>query len=278
MNVLTIDYNAKNAPELFCESLRETGFAVLVYHPISTALIQRTYEEWRNFFASDNKMEYLYKKPSQQGYIPFRKENAKTHAISDLKECYHFYLGGKVPPELAESTTQMYEQLSTMAATLLKWIEHHLPKKVSQNLSMPLFNMIENSPNTMLRILHYPPMLGDIEEGAVRAAAHEDINLITLLPAATAPGLEVKDVKGNWHAVPCDPGNIVVNVADMLQKATDHYYKSTTHRVVNPEGEAKSVSRYSMPLFLHPRPEVHLTPTQTAGEYLHERLVEIGVY
>jgi len=278
VKVLTVDYNAKNAPELFCDSLKETGFAVLVYHPISTALIHRTYAEWREFFAAEKKMDYLYKKPSQHGYIPFRKENAKTSTVSDLKECYHFYLNGKVPPELAESTTEMFQQLSTMAATLLKWIEHHLPQKVAAKLSMPLHRMITNSPNTMLRILHYPPIQSEVEEGAVRAAAHEDINLITLLPAATAPGLEVLDVKGNWHAVPCDPGNVVVNVADMLQRATDHYYKSTTHRVVNPDGDEKLTPRYSMPLFLHPRPEVLLTEKQTAAEYLHERLVEIGVY
>jgi isopenicillin N synthase-like dioxygenase len=137
--------------------------------------------------------------------------------------------------------------------------------------------MIENSDANLFRILHYPPLTGEHEPGAVRAAAHEDINLITLLPAATAPGLEVKDSHGHWISVPCDPGNIIINAGDMLQLASEGYYKSTTHRVVNPpENEAKK-SRYSMPLFLHPRSEAHLSPTLTAGEYLNQRLREIGL-
>ncbi len=129
-----------------------------------------------------------------------------------------------------------------------------------------------------MRILHYPPLTEHYEHDAIRAAPHEDINLITLLPAATTPGLEVKDLQGNWHAVTCDAGNIVVNVGDMLQLCTDFYYRSTTHRVVNPAGKDKLTSRYSMPLFLHPRPEVALTQERTADEYLRERLREIGIY
>jgi isopenicillin N synthase-like dioxygenase len=279
MQVLTVDYNAKDAPELFVESLRNTGFAVLDYHPISTGLIRDCYQGWKEFFSSDNKMNYVYQKPSQQGYIPYGTESAKDQTISDLKECYHFYLNGKVPPDLADITTRMYTQLNDMAAILLQWIESQLPKKVLQQLTEPLQNMIKSSPNTMLRILHYPPMQTEIPAGAVRAAAHEDINLITLLPAATTPGLEVQDTQGRWHAVNCDPGNVAVNVADMLQLATQGYLKSTTHRVVNPtDTSQKNTSRYSMPLFLHPRPEVRLSPDRTASEYLAERLREIGIY
>jgi isopenicillin N synthase-like dioxygenase len=114
-----------------------------------------------------------------------------------------------------------------------------------------------------------------VEPGAVRAAAHEDINLITLLPAATQPGLEVQDLKGNWHKIECDPGTIVVNVGDMLQEASGGVFKSTTHRVVNPEGE--NVARYSIPLFVHPRSECVLSKKYTAGQYLDERLKEIGL-
>ncbi len=278
MNVLTIDYNAANAPELFARSLRETGFAVLSYHPISTDLINKAYSLWRDFFNSDHKMQYLYQKPSQAGYFPFRTENAKGNPVRDLKEFYHYYLHGKNPPELTEITTAVFHQLSDMAYTLLEWAEKDLPRHVAAKLSMPLSHMSTNSPGTTLRILHYPPIDGEVEQGAVRAAAHEDINLLTLLPAATAPGLEVLDVKGNWHSVTCDPGNIVVNVADTLQMATDNYYKSTTHRVVNPEGDAVREPRFSMPMFLHARPEVKVSPEYTAEEYLHERLREIGIY
>jgi isopenicillin N synthase-like dioxygenase len=137
--------------------------------------------------------------------------------------------------------------------------------------------MIKNSHNTLLRLLYYPPLTGNEPQGAIRAAEHEDINMLTLLPSATAAGLQVKDVKGGWHDVPCDPGTIVVNVGDMLQRCSQHYYPSTTHRVINPEGEFARQPRLSMPLFLHARPEVKISPTQTAQEYLDERLRELGL-
>ena len=142
---------------------------------------------------------------------------------------------------------------------------------------MPLRRMVEGSPQTLFRILHYPPLAGDEEAGAVRAAAHEDINLITLLVAATAPGLQVQDAGGRWLDVPADPGSVVVNSGDMLAMASGGHYRSTTHRVVNPAGEESRRSRLSMPLFLHPWPEVRLSATHTAREYLDERLREIGL-
>lgn len=278
MKVLTVDYNASNAPKRFCQSLKDTGFAVLTYHPIPTKLIDQSYEEWKEFFTSDGKFDYLHQKPAQDGYFPFRTENAKNAHISDLKEFFHYYPAGRKPPETQKSSQALYDALTDMAAVLLQWVENNLPEAVSSQLSMPLRNMIKSSQNTLLRILHYPPVDDSIEADAVRAAAHEDINLITLLPAATAPGLEVLDIHGNWHMVPCDPGNVVVNVGDMLQMCTQHYYRSTTHRVVNPGHQIANTSRYSMPLFLHPRPEVHLSPELTAAEYLHERLRQIGIY
>ena len=111
----------------------------------------------------------------------------------------------------------------------------------------------------------------------MRAAAHEDINLITLLPAATAPGLEVLDTQGRWHSVKCDPGTIAINAGDMLQMASCGFFKSTTHRVVNPRGPEARLPRYSMPLFLHPRAEVRLSAEHTAKSYLEERLRELGL-
>lgn len=112
----------------------------------------------------------------------------------------------------------------------------------------------------------------------MRAAAHEDICLLTVLPAATATGLQVKDTQGQWHDVVSDPGTMVVNVGDMLQLASRHYYRSTTHRVVNPQGEDAKKSRLSMPLFLHARNEIQLTPEITVKDYWIERLKELGVY
>jgi isopenicillin N synthase-like dioxygenase len=152
-----------------------------------------------------------------------------------------------------------------------------MPEEVRAKLSEPLSGMVKNTQQTLFRVLHYPPLKGKIEKGAVRSAPHEDINLITLLPAATETGLEVQDVKGNWHQVSTEPGTIVVNAGDMLQEASEGYYKSTTHRVVNPKGEAALKSRYSAPLFVHPRPEVVLSPRYTAATYLDQRLKEIGL-
>jgi isopenicillin N synthase-like dioxygenase len=278
MHVLNVDYTSSEAPTLFCTSLKETGFAVLNNHPITAELIEQTYQLWRNFFNSDIKNQYTYQKPSQDGYFPFRTENARDRKIGDLKEFYHFYPWGRIPPAIRETTYLMYQSLQQLSAELLQWIEGFLPDEIAKELSMPLSHMISDSPNTLLRILHYPPLQGEVEPGAVRAAPHEDINLITLLPAATAPGLQVMDTQGNWHAVNCDPGNIVVNVGDMLQMCTQRYYKSTTHRVINPKEQTENCSRFSMPLFLHPRKEVKLSPTHTAVDYLQQRLKEIGIY
>lgn len=278
MNVLTVDYNLPDAPQRFCDSLKKTGFAVLSYHPISTRLIDDAYNDWQQFFASEEKFQYKPKEHQQDGYFPLGTENAKGFKLKDLKEFFHYYESGQIPPATKNTTASMFVELNKLAQELLQWIEDYLPHHVKEKLSMPLKQMVQQSPNTLLRILHYPPLEGEVTDGAVRAAAHEDINMITLLPAATQPGLEVKDVHGNWHKVPCDQGNVVVNVGDMLQMCTRHYFKSTTHRVVNPDDDNKTSSRYSMPLFLHARPDVRLSEQYTVGEYLQERLIEIGIY
>ncbi|SRR5579883_210283 len=280
MHVQNIDYTRVDAPSLFCQSLKETGFAVLNHHPISPELINQMYQGWREFFYSDafTKEKFKFKKETQDGYFPFRSENAKGRKVSDLKEFFHIYRWGQIPDSLRDVSLAMFYALEKFASELLQWVEDFLPENVAEQLSMPLKDMIVDSSNILLRVLHYPPLADDMEKDAVRAAPHEDINLITLLPAATTPGLEVLDTAGNWHEVTCDPGNIVVNVGDMLQMCTQHYYKSTTHRVINPTGADRHTSRFSMPLFLHPRKEVRLSPTHTAVEYLHERLREIGVY
>lgn len=280
MPVLTVDYRSSHAASTLCESLKETGFAVLCNHPISSQLISSAYQQWSDFFTLDDaiKKKYLYQKPKQDGYFPFRTENAKDRKISDLKEFYHVYPHGCIPEQLKEISLTIFQSLHKLSAELLQWIENFLPTAVAQQLSMPLHKMIEDSTNTLLRVLHYPPLHDVTETEAVRAAPHEDINLITVLPAATTPGLEVLDSKGQWHAISCDPGSIVINVADMLQMCTQHYLKSTTHRVVNPLNSEKNNSRYSMALFLHPRKEVQLANNLTAADYLHQRLRAIGIY
>ena len=223
MLVLMVNYAKKDAPLKFTQSLANTGFAVLQNHPISVNLIHNVYEQWKTFFLQDlvQKRKYLFEKSTQDGYFPFQSENAKDSNIGDLKEFFHIYPWGRIPENLRDISLQLYRDLEQFAAELLDWIEDFLPENVAKKLSMPLKRMIVQSPNTLLRVLHYPP-LDNHEPNAVRAAPHEDINLITLLPAATAPGLEVLDMHGKWHQVSCDPGNIVVNVGDMLQMCTDY--------------------------------------------------------
>ncbi len=279
MSILMIDYTASDADYYFTQSLANTGFAVLKNHPIESAIIYDAYRQWEQFFSQsiDEKQNFLYEKSTQDGYFPFQSENAKNYSIGDLKEFYHIYPWGRIPNDLKDISLHLYQLLEKLAAELLVWIEKFLPLSVSQKLSMPLKEMITNSPNTLFRVIHYPP-IGKIESGAVRAAAHEDINLLTLLPAATAPGLEVLDANNQWHVVNCDAGNIVVNVGDMLQMCTENFYKSTTHRVVNPTNNNENCSRYSMPLFLHPNKHVRLSEKFTSTEYLIQRLREIGIY
>jgi isopenicillin N synthase-like dioxygenase len=278
MQVLTVNYLASDAPALFTKSLKETGFAVVNSHPINMSLVNDVYREWTEFFNSEDKHSYLFKKETQDGYFPLEiSETAKGYTVKDIKEFYQIYPWGQYPQSLSENSRNLYHQLSTLAGTLLQWVDDNTPPVISKNFSMPLSQMISESPRTMLRVIHYPPITGDEEMNAIRAAAHEDINLITLLVAATTPGLQVKDVHGNWHEVKCDPGTIVVNVGDMLQMCTEGYYPSTTHRVINPEGEDARQARLSMPLFLHPRDEVPLSASYTAQSYLHERLRELGL-
>ncbi|WP_367607208.1 2OG-Fe(II) oxygenase family protein [Legionella sp. W05-934-2] len=278
MNVLTVNCEDNQAPRYFCQSMRNTGFGVLENHPISLELVHDVYEEWRLFFADESrKQATLYHRETQDGFFPSSiSEIAKGAEIKDIKEYYQYYPWGQYPSQISDKTKQLYQQLTQFASTILGWLEQYLPTDMAGQLSMPLSDMITDSQQTMLRILHYPPLSGNEPKGAVRAAAHEDINLITLLVGATQSGLQVKDIDGKWHNVPGSHRSIIVNVGDMLDLATQGYYRSTTHRVINPDkGENKS--RLSMPLFLHPRPEVPLSPEKTAKQYLVERLTELGV-
>ena len=135
--------------------------------------------------------------------------------------------------------------------------------------------MLQGSEHTLLRVLHYPPLRGDEVPQAVRAAAHTDINLLTLLPAATEPGLQILAKEGHWIDVPCDHGLLIVNIGDMLAEASGQYFPSTVHQVLNPVGGDRSKSRISLPLFLHPRRDVRLSERYTVGSYFDERLREL---
>ncbi|USH04875.1 isopenicillin N synthase family oxygenase [Grimontia kaedaensis] len=278
MKLEAVDFNAPDAAERFVESLRSTGFGVLKNHPISQDLVSSVYENWQGFFDSEDKMQYRFKPETQDGLFPANvSEVAKGHKKRDIKEFFHYYPWGQCPDYLRDQLQGYYDEANGLAKTLLGWVEERSPENVSSLYSQSLSSMVDGSEQTLLRVLHYPPMKGDEDPGAIRAAAHEDINLLTILPAANEPGLQVMGKDGEWLDVPCDFGYLIVNIGDMLQEASGGYFPSTTHRVVNPDGADMTKSRISLPLFLHPKPEVVLSERYTANSYLMERLRELGL-
>lgn len=281
----------------------EIGFVTVTNHGLSNDMRENLYEQVQDFFEleEDVKMKYhIEGLAGQRGYTPFGKEHAKGHNAGDLKEFFQFGQNIKEKTSLSEiyprnvsvdelpqfnpAAMQAYKTLEKAGGELLEAIALYL------GLDEKYFeDKIENG-NSILRAIHYPPITSEPKD-AVRAAAHEDINLITLLMGASAEGLEVKTKTGDWLAVDAGEDAVVVNVGDMLQRLTNNVLRSTTHRVVNPPKEKWGTSRFSIPFFLHPVSEMDLTclescitednPKQyedmTAGEYLDERLREIGL-
>jgi isopenicillin N synthase-like dioxygenase len=288
----------------FGGSFERFGFAIVADHGIPQDLIARAWDETAKLFALPDEEKRRYHVPGgggARGYTPFKTEIAKGASAVDLKEFWHVgrelpaghrysdVMAANVWPERPEgfrdTFIELFAAFDRAGDRLLSAIARHL------GLASDWFDTAVKDGNSVLRLLHYPPIPADAE--GVRAGAHEDINLITLLLGADEAGLELLDRDtGRWLAVKPPVGAMVVNVGDMLQRLTNHVLPSTTHRVVNPPPERRGHSRYSMPFFLHPAPDFlietlpgtitaenpnrYLTPI-TAHDYLHERLVEIGL-
>jgi isopenicillin N synthase-like dioxygenase len=282
------------------KGLKQFGFIILKDHPIQVDLLNKAYSLSEQLFSMPEEKKLKYVSPNgggQRGYTPFGKEHAKNQSVPDLKEFWH--VGRELPAghkyansypqniwahELADfkkTFLDMYEALDIVASILLKSLTG--PLKLEENY---FDRMIEDG-NSILRLLHYPPIPEGVDPRCVRAAAHEDINLITILVAASASGLELLTREGEWLPVETDANNLIVDSGDMLSRITNEVIPSTTHRVVNPKGENKS--RYSMPYFIHPNPEAVLTcldscrgegakyPDILAQDFLMQRLREIGL-
>ncbi|MCH7342121.1 isopenicillin N synthase family oxygenase [Pelomonas sp. CA6] len=278
MQVRVVDYRAADAAEQFTRSLHETGFGVLVNHPIPQSLVEKIYADWLKFFDGQDKHLFAFSKETQDGYFSTEiSETAKGFTQKDIKEYFHIYPWGRIPAPLKDDAMRYYGIANTLAAELLSWVEAHTPAEIARGYREPLSRMIQDSRQTLLRVLRYPPLTGQEPAGSLRAAPHGDINLLTILPAANEPGLQVQGKDGQWVDVPCDFGMLIINIGDMLQEASQGYYPSTIHRVVNPSGEGAKKSRVSLPLFLHPRNDVVLSDRYTAHSYLEERLRELGV-
>jgi len=261
MNVKVCNFRSNDFGAEFRDSVNQTGFAVVTHHGIDQGFIRDTQQAWREFFLSppERKTDFVNQADPNLGYKGFKSEKAVGAKVADLKEFFHFRPGAPLPPEVTTMNTVMFELLNDLGLQMLWELDWH--------------ECCRGSTNTILRTLYYPALDFAAEPGAVRAAAHEDINFITLLVAASAPGLQVLDTKGQWHDVPHEENSIVVNIGDMLALASKGTYRSTTHRVVNPN-DSKS-DRISMPLFVHPRPDTLLSDGFTAGEFLAQRIAEI---
>ncbi len=276
MDVAVVDFTASDAPERFTESLRSTGFAVLVNHPLPWQLVEQIYAEWTALFDSPAVDAYDLDPSGQIGWFPAdRSEIAKGSAVRDLKEFFHVYDWSVYPIEVSDAALRYRRIALDVALILLDWVEANTPDEITDRLSMPLAAMMTGSTRSLLRVLRYPPLPENIPDGAVRAAAHEDINLLTVLPASDQPGLELLGADGEWFPVPCDPGSLAINGGEMLDLATGGYYPATTHRVVNPTGDAAGVPRMSLPMFLHPADDVVLAEGRTASEFLQRRIAEL---
>lgn len=271
-----IDFTHENASQAFFESLASFGFATLINHPLDMGRVERIYSDWRAYFAEGVGSEFAMDPTRQDGYFALEQaESAKGQVLRDHKEYFQFYDWGRCPEHLKRDLSDHFDDCVRFASTLLRWVAANLPTQIAESLSIPLEDMIRQSAQSMLRVLHYPP----VPEGSElpRAAAHEDINLLTILPASDGPGLELQLQSGDWIEVVNRPSQVVVNIGDMLQEATSGYLRSTTHRVAATEAAVLQRGRMSLPLFLHPRPDVVLSERYTADAYLQQRLRELGV-
>lgn len=289
----------------FRDALRHFGFAILAEPPLpatGAGSIDEVYRAFARFFAlaTDAKDESGGIAGGQRGYTRFGVEHALDHAVPDLKEFFHVgpptdragLATGRYPanvwpsavPAIKIHAPVLFDALQACASVLLEALE------IAEQLPEGTFSSMVVDGNHVLRALHYPPISVDAKPGSLRAAPHEDINLITLLCEATDPGLEILRPDGRWLPVEAPSGQLVVNAGDMLARMTNGAIPATTHRVTNPTGPGTG-PRYSLPFFAHPRPECDLTvlpqfitpqrpartPPTTAGEFLAERLRQIGL-
>lgn len=285
------------------KAYEDIGFVALKGHFLDDTLVENLYVEVKNFFSLPLETKQKYEIPGiggQRGYVSFGKESAKGKKEGDLKEFWHFgqYVENDAEreaeypknvmveelPEFNKIGKEAYKMLEKTAKYVLRALALHL------NLEETYFDHYIYNGNSILRPIHYPPITSEPKE-AVRAAAHGDINLITLLMGAQGRGLQVQNHKGDWIDAIAEPDELMINVGDMLSRHTNNKLKSTIHRVINPPKELWGTSRYSIPFFMHPISDMKLNvlegcidennPKQfddiTAGEFLTERLIELGL-
>ena len=282
------------------EGFQYFGFIILKDHAVSRELLAEAYRASAAFFAlpEAEKLKFRAGRDGQRGYTPFGTEHAKDSKVADLKEFWHvgreFAPGSALeriyPPNVWPSEPVEFRDVFLRLYSALEEAGFAMLEALAPSLGVPddYFRKMATDGNSILRLLHYPPVPMGAHPAAIRAAAHEDINLITILVAANGGGLELLDRDGAWLPVETDPDNLIVDAGDMLARATNDVIPATTHRVVNPPGGA-NVSRYSMPFFMHPHSDAVIEcipscrgagakyPPITADQFLKQRLKEIGL-
>lgn len=292
----------RNFVESLFHGIKDYGFIILKDHNVSKELLSEAYESLEKLYKLpiEKKKSYISELGGgQRGYTPFGKEHAKGSPVMDLKEFWH--VGREVPEdhkfakyypkniwpddsliEFRPIFEKLYFQLEQAGIQMMEALA--APLSVEKNF----FTKMVIEGNSILRLLHYPPIPEGVDSRCIRAAEHEDINFITILPAATTSGLQLKDRDGTWLDIESDYGSLIVDAGDMLERITNGVIPSTTHRVINPQDGTNS-SRYSMPFFMHPHPESLLSCLPscrgdgpkysdiTAHDFLMQRLIEIGL-
>ena len=278
--------------------LEKFGFVAVSHHGIDVDLLRQCYLNAQSTFALPNEVKRRYETAQdgrQRGYTSMSVEHAKDFDVPDLKEFWHvgrnlpadhaLQLTGDVPRNQWSEEQPAFERSFSVLYRTMEAFAHSLLDAIGVYLELPhnFFSDLVHDGNSIMRVIHYPPLGPDAPANAVRAAAHEDINLITVLPVSTQPGLELLTRDGQWMAVSPPADVMVCDTGDMMQLLTGGRLPSTTHRVVNPDGDAAEKSRYSLPFFVHPHPDRTLEPLVgqaepiTAREFLHRRLVDIGL-
>lgn len=290
---------AKFVSDLF-NGIKDYGFIILTDHTVKEEVIREGYKAVETFFALDEATKKSYvctEGGGQRGYTPFGTEHAKDNPHMDLKEFWHvgrevaddhrfnqYYPKNIWPTEIAgfqKNLENLYNELDKTSIILLEALGKAL------DVPQDYFKDMIDTGNSILRAIHYPPVGEAPPVGSVRAAAHGDINLITILMGATASGLQLLDRDGSWLDVETKPGQLVVDSGDMMSRITNEIIPATIHRVINPEESTSA--RYSMPFFVHPHPEAMLEcisscrgegekfPPISAHDCLMERLKDIGL-
>ncbi len=278
--------------------LEKLGFVAVTGHGIAPWILDRAYETARRAFALPDAVKQRYETPEngrQRGYTSFGVEHAKDNPAPDLKEFWHIgrtlgpehplHRSGDIPPNLFPAELPAFEEVFSDYFARIEGFALSILDALADYLGEPraFFRGMTDDGNSIVRVIHYPPLGADSAPGSVRAAQHEDINLMTVLPASTAEGLELMTNQGEWMAVMTPPDVLVVDTGDMMKLITQGVLPATTHRVVNPPDAKMGDERLSMPFFMHPHPDFPLKPLGSTDDgvktrdYLHERLRAIGV-